>query len=184
MVIVGIGILPAVEPLIAAGAEGRNGVRVDGQCRTSLPDVFAVGDCAEHRNRFAGGDWVRLESVQNANDQAAVAAKVIAGGSVQYEAAPWFWSNQYDLRLQTVGLARGHDRIVIRGEPEARAFSIIYLKDGAVVALDCINSARDYAQGRSLVAGAVRPDINVLQDVSIPLKSMVSPSRDELMGIQ
>jgi len=172
MVIVGIGIIPAVEPLLAAGAEGGNGVRVDGQCRTSLPDVFAIGDCAEHRSPFAGGDWVRLESVQNAHDQAAVAAKAVMGGTDTYAAVPWFWSNQYDLRLQTVGLSRDHDAVVQRGDRASRSFSLVYLRDGVVIALDCVNAVRDYAQGRALVAGHVRAAPEQLADPSVPLKSL------------
>ena len=104
---IGIGIAPAVAPLIDAGAHSGNGVRVDGQCRTSLPDVFAIGDCAEQRNRFAQNAWIRLESVQNANDQASIVAKAICGAEDIYDSVPWFWSNQYDLRLQTVGLSLG-----------------------------------------------------------------------------
>ncbi|RYD68220.1 MAG: NAD(P)/FAD-dependent oxidoreductase [Sphingomonadales bacterium] len=151
MVIVGIGIIPAVEPLLAAGAEGGNGVEVDRQCRTSLPDIFAVGDCARHANAYAGGDRVRLESVQNANDQATVAARTIAGLQADYDAVPWFWSNQYDCKLQTVGLGAGHDQAVVRGDPDGGSFSVVYLKAGRVVALDCVNSVKDYVQGRRLV---------------------------------
>src|SRR5687768_8765419 len=103
LVVVGIGIVPAVGPLIAAGAAGANGIDVDGCCRTSLPDVYAIGDCAAHANAFAGGQVIRLESVQNAHDMAATAARAICGDPHPYDATPWFWSNQYDLRLQTVG---------------------------------------------------------------------------------
>jgi 3-phenylpropionate/trans-cinnamate dioxygenase ferredoxin reductase component len=174
IVVVGIGIIPSVEPLLAAGAEGGNGVRVDGQCHTSLPDIYAVGDCALHQNSFAGGAWIRLESVQNANDQATIAAKAIVGGTDVYSAVPWFWSNQYDLRLQTVGLSIGYDRIVVRGNPADRAFSLVYLKDGVVIALDCVNAVRDYAQGRALVMGRARPDPAVLADAAVPLKSLAS----------
>ncbi|MFM5923171.1 MAG: NAD(P)/FAD-dependent oxidoreductase, partial [Novosphingobium sp.] len=105
LVIVGIGIVPAVGPLIAAGAAGGNGVDVDDFCRTSLPNVYAIGDCAAHANRFADGAVIRLESVQNANDQATCAARAITGDPQAYGATPWFWSNQYDLKLQTVGLS-------------------------------------------------------------------------------
>ncbi|MFS0772619.1 NAD(P)/FAD-dependent oxidoreductase [Sphingomonas sp. 1P08PE] len=170
MVIVGIGIVPAVAPLLAAGADGGNGVRVDAQCRTTLPDIFAIGDCAEHRNVHAGGDWVRLESVQNANDQAVIVARAIVGRPEDYVAVPWFWSNQYDLKLQTVGLSRGYDELVLRGDPATRAFSVVYLQDGAVIALDCVNMVRDYAQGRALVAARARPDRVALADPAIPLK--------------
>ena len=172
MVIVGIGIEAAVEPLLAAGAEGANGVDVDAFCRTSLADVYAVGDCAAHENRFAGGLRIRLESVQNAHDQAATAARAIVGAPEPYEAVPWFWSNQYDLRLQTVGLSVGYDRAVIRGDPAARSFSLIYLLEGRVIALDCVNSTRDYAQGRKLILDRAEPDPERLADPSVPLKDL------------
>jgi 3-phenylpropionate/trans-cinnamate dioxygenase ferredoxin reductase subunit len=170
LVIVGIGIIPAVEPLTAAGAAGGNGVRVDSQCRTSLPHVYAIGDCALHENRFAGGASIRLESVQNAGDQGAVAAKTILGVAASYQSVPWFWSDQYDLRLQTVGLSLGHDEAVLRGDPADRSFSVIYLREGRVVALDCVNAPRDYAQGRKLVVDRLAIDPNKLSDISIPLK--------------
>ncbi|MDX3898937.1 MAG: FAD-dependent oxidoreductase [Sphingobium sp.] len=173
MVIVGIGIIPAVEPLIAAGAEGVNGVRIDGQCRTSLPDVFALGDCAEHRNAYAGDAFIRLESVQNANDQAAIAAQVIQGGTAEYSAIPWFWSNQYDLKLQTIGLSLGYDDLVVRGDPATRSFSVIYLRQGAVIALDCVNAVRDYSHGRLLVNGSIKAPRAALSDPSVQLKSLV-----------
>ena len=172
MVIVGIGIVPAVGPLILAGAAGGNGVEVDEYCRTSLPDVFAIGDCAAHANGFADGAVIRLESVQNANDQAVIAARVICGDRQPYKAVPWFWSNQYDLRLQTVGLSTGHDATVLRGDPAARSFSVVYLKNGRVIALDCVNRVKDYAQGRKLVEGRVSPDLARLADVSVPLKEL------------
>jgi 3-phenylpropionate/trans-cinnamate dioxygenase ferredoxin reductase subunit len=172
MVIVGIGITPAVEPLRAAGAAGSDGVDVDAQCRTSLPDVFAIGDCARHENAFADGARIRLESVQNAADQATVVAKTLVGAGEPYHAVPWFWSNQYDLRLQTVGLSAGHDAHVLRGDPAQRSFSIIYLKHGHVVALDCVNAARDFVQGRALVAqGLVLPPER-LADATVPLKEL------------
>ena len=178
MAIVGIGIVPAVAALLAAGAEGGGaapgGVEVDGHCRTSLPDVFAVGDCARHANVFADGSAIRLESVQNANDQATTAAKTILGQDVPYHAVPWFWSNQYDLRLQTVGLSTGFDDCVVRGDMETRSFSVVYLRQGRVIALDCVNAVKDYVQGKALVAAgqAVAPE--PLADASIPLKSLVA----------
>jgi 3-phenylpropionate/trans-cinnamate dioxygenase ferredoxin reductase subunit len=169
MAIVGIGIIAAVQPLIAAGAEGGNGVHVDDHCRTNLPDVYAIGDCAAHENRFAGGIRVRLESVQNANDQATVAALAIAGAPKPYDSIPWFWSNQYDLKLQTVGLSAGHDDLVVRGDPAARSFSVVYLRRERVIALDCVNAVKDYVQGRKLVGEGAMPDLALLADASIPL---------------
>lgn len=172
MAIVGIGIDPAVAPLLDAGANGGNGVLVDAQCRTSLPDIFAVGDCALHANRFAGDRSIRLESVQNANDQATVAAKTILGIDAVYDAVPWFWSNQYDLKLQTVGISTGHDATVVRGDPASRSFSVIYLRAGRVIALDCVNATKDYVQGRKLVLDGASIDPALLADAATPLKDL------------
>ena len=172
LVIVGIGIVPAVAPLLAAGADGGDGVEVDARGRTSLPHIWAVGDCARHANAFAGGARVRIESVQNANDMAAVCAKTIAGEGADYHAVPWFWSNQYDLRLQTIGLSRGYDATVVRGHPASRAFSVVYLRDGAVIALDCVNRAADFAQARALVMAGAAIAPERLADASVPLKQL------------
>lgn len=172
MVIVGIGIVPAVEPLIAAGAAGGNGVDVDEYCRTSLPDIYAVGDCAAHANRFAGGAQMRVESVQNANDQAKTAVAHIMGKEEAYNAVPWFWSNQYDLKLQTVGLSTGYDQAILRGDPAARSFSVVYLKGGKVIALDCVNMVKDYVQGRAHVLSGAALDLAQLADASVPLKEV------------
>jgi 3-phenylpropionate/trans-cinnamate dioxygenase ferredoxin reductase subunit len=174
LVIVGIGIVPAVEPLTAAGAEASNGVNVDEYCRTSLASVFAIGDCAAHENRFAGGARIRLESVQNAHDQAVTAAHAITGDPQPFAATPWFWSNQYDLKLQTVGLSIGHDDIIVRGDPATRSFSAVYLKQGRVIALDCINAVKDYVQGRKLVEGGIAADKAAIADPAKPLKELVS----------
>jgi 3-phenylpropionate/trans-cinnamate dioxygenase ferredoxin reductase subunit len=171
LVIVGIGIVPAVQPLITAGASGTNGVDVDDHCRTTLPHVFAIGDCAAHDNAFADGAHIRLESVQNANDMATTVARLLTGNPRPYREVPWFWSNQYDLRLQTVGLSIGHDAVVLRGDPAARAFSLVYLKQGRVIALDCVNAVRDYVQGKALVEHGVVIDPAVLADTEVPLKT-------------
>ncbi|PAV71281.1 hypothetical protein WR25_16216 [Diploscapter pachys] len=141
----------------AAGAACGNGVIVDAMCRTTLPDVYAIGDCAAHPNPYADGAVIRLESVQNANDQAGTVARAIHDAAEPYDAVPWFWSNQYDLKLQTVGLSTGHDQVVVRGDPASRSFSAIYLKDGQVIAIDAINSVKDYVQGRALVPVAPHP---------------------------
>jgi len=172
-VIVGIGIVPAIAPLITAGAAGANGLDVDEFCRTSLPDVYAVGDCAAFACDYAGGTVMRVESVQNANDQATCVAKAICGDEQPYHAFPWFWSNQYDLKLQTAGLSVGYDATVTRGDPATRSFSIIYLKDGKVIALDCVNSVKDYVQGRKLVEAGVSADAAKLADPGSPLKDLL-----------
>lgn len=173
LVIVAIGIGPAVGPLIKAGAAGSDGVDVDEYCRTSLPNVYAIGDCARHSNRYAGGARLRLESVQNATDQATIAAKAIAGVAEAYAAVPWFWSNQFDLRLQTVGLWRGFDELVVRGQPTARSFAVLYLRARRVIAADCVNAARDYAQARKIIGDNLTLDTGRLTDAGTPLKDMI-----------
>jgi 3-phenylpropionate/trans-cinnamate dioxygenase ferredoxin reductase component len=174
MVVVGIGIVPAVGPLIAAGAAGSNGVDVDEFCRTILDDIYAIGDCAAHANDFADGAVIRLESVQNAHDMANTVARAIMGEKEPYHALPWFWSNQYDLKLQTAGLSLGYDETVLRGDPATRKFTVAYLKDGKPIAFDCVNTMKDYVQGRKLLeAGAERIDPALLADPDVPLKDLI-----------
>lgn len=172
LVIVGIGIVPAVAPLIAAGARGGNGVDIDECCRTSIEHVYAIGDCAAHANQFAGGAAIRLESVQNANDQASCAARAIMGDPQPYAATPWFWSNQYDLKLQTVGISAGHEATVLRGDPATRSFSVIYLKGGRMIAIDAVNAIKDYVQARKLVEEGAAISPADLADTTRPLKEL------------
>ncbi len=172
MVIVGIGIIPETGPLIAAGAAGGNGVDVDGFCRTSLPDIYAVGDCASHANGFARGAQIRLESVQNANDQAKIAVGHILGKDDEYNAVPWFWSNQYDLKLQTVGLSTDHDTTILRGDPATRSFSVLYLKAGKLIAIDAVNAVKDYVQARAHILSGAALDQAQLADSAVPLKEV------------
>jgi 3-phenylpropionate/trans-cinnamate dioxygenase ferredoxin reductase subunit len=174
MVIVGIGIVPAVAPLLVAGAAGGAGVDVDAYCRTSLPDIFAIGDCAAHANDFAGGNIMRVESVQNANDMANAVAKSLTNELTPYHAVPWFWSNQYDLRLQTVGISAGYDAAVLRGDPDTRSFSVVYLKANKVIALDCVNATKDYVQGRLFVTDGLSPTAEQLADTNVPLKELAA----------
>jgi 3-phenylpropionate/trans-cinnamate dioxygenase ferredoxin reductase component len=173
-VVVGIGIIPAVQPLLDAGANGGNGVDVNDFCETSIADIYAIGDCAAHSNKFAGGDVIRLESVQNANDQGRTVAKHICGNSEAYEAVPWFWSNQFNLRLQTVGLSAGHDQSVLRGDTDKQSFSVIYLKAGRVIALDCVNAPRDYVQGKLLIKKHAAPAAADLANPEIMLKDLAT----------
>ena len=174
IVVAGIGIVPSVGPLIAAGAAGANGVDVDEFCRTSIDDIYALGDCAAHASAFADGAIIRLESVQNAHDMATVVAKAICGDPGSYQALPWFWSNQYDLRLQTAGLSHGYDATILRGDPATRSFSVVYLRDRRVIAVDAVNLTRDYAQGRRLVENRLLVnDPAQLADADQPLKSFL-----------
>lgn len=174
LVIVGIGIVPAVGPLLDAGARGGNGVGVDAECRTSLPNVYAIGDCALHANTFADGMPIRLESVQNANDMAVTVAKAIIGPPEPYEAVPWFWSHQFDVKLQTVGLSIGYDEEVVRGDPSTGSFSIVYMKQGRVCALDCVNATRDYVQGKALVIARALIPKERLADPETALKELLA----------
>ena len=172
LVIVGIGIVPETAPLITAGASGGNGVDVDDYCRTSLPDVYAIGDCAAHANTYARGAQIRLESVQNANDQARVAVMHIMGDPKEYDAVPWFWSNQYDLKLQTVGLSTGHDQTILRGDPAHRSFSVLYLLNGKLIAIDAVNMVKDYVQAKAHILSGALLDQAQLADASKPLKEV------------
>lgn len=176
LVIVGIGIDAAVLPLAAAGATCANGAVVDLHGKTSLPDVYAIGDCAAHANVHANGRVVRLESIQNANDQAMIVAKSIVGSlraDERYDAVPWFWSNQWELRLQTVGLFHDHDDVVVRGAPESRSFSVVYLRGGRVVALDCVNQTKDYVQGKALITKGCEVDRAKLARPDVTLKELI-----------
>ena len=170
IIIVGIGITPSVAPLDPGSG---NGIAVDEYCRTALPDIYAVGDCALHRNVFGPERPVRIESVQNAADQGSTAAHHIAGQPRPYTAIPWFWSHQYDLKLQTVGLNTDHDETLLRGDPASGRFSLIYLRGGRVAALDCVNMVKDYVQGRALVEARALADRAALADPATPLKSLV-----------
>jgi 3-phenylpropionate/trans-cinnamate dioxygenase ferredoxin reductase subunit len=171
LVIAGIGIEPCVEPLLAAGIGGPAGVDVDAHCRTSLDDIYAIGDCARQANAFTDGAALRIESVQNAVDQATLAASDIVGRAAPRQAVPWFWSTQYDIRIQMAGLSGGHDTAVVRGDPASGSFSVAYLRDGALVAIDCVNATKDFVQGRNALSKGVRPEREALADASVPLSS-------------
>lgn len=172
-IIVGIGIVPEVRSLALAGASIDNGVDVDDWCRTSLPSIFAVGDVARRRNRYASGRPVRIESVPNAAEQAGIVARCLTGKPLTDDTVPWFWSDQYDLKLQTVGLALDYDDIIVRGDPEARSFSTVYLRGGKVIALDCVNAPRDFVQGKALIVSGAKAGRASLSDAGLPLKSLV-----------
>jgi 3-phenylpropionate/trans-cinnamate dioxygenase ferredoxin reductase component len=152
LVIVGIGIVPNTRALLAAGADGGNGVLVDERCRTTLPNVYAIGDCALHANSFASGQLIRLESVQNAYDQATVAARNIAGIVDTYSRVPTFWSTQFDIKLQSAGIAAGYDEVTVSAQTESRSFCVTYMRQGEAVAIDCVNSTREFLAGKKLLS--------------------------------
>jgi len=169
-VLVGIGVVPNCEVAQEAGLPCDNGIVVDEYAATSDPDIFAAGDCTNHP-AFAGGR-VRLESVQNAIDQAKHAALAMLGKAAIYSEVPWFWSDQYDLKLQIAGLARSGDLTVTRGIPESRKFSVFHLRDGVVAAVEAVNAAPDYIVGRKLIAARAIIAPERLADLSVPVKSL------------
>lgn len=172
LVVVGIGVLPNAELAAAAGIACENGILVDEHGRTSDPRVFAAGDCANHPNRYARGR-IRLESVQNAIDQARSVAAAILGQDEPYDAVPWFWSDQYEVKLQMAGLSLGHDAQVVRGDVASGRFSVFYFAGGRLIAIDSVNRAGDHMAGRKLLAGGVAIDIDQAADESFDLKLVV-----------
>ena len=173
MVIVGIGIIPNVELATAANLTVDNGIVVDEHARTSDPSIFAVGDCSNHPSALYGGR-VRLESVPNALGQGKTAAGAILGSPTPYNEVPWFWSDQYDLKLQMTGLCRPGDQVVIRGDMAARKFSACYLRAGVFVACQCVNAAKDFLQSKKLIAAGWRPDRVALADTAVALKDQAA----------
>ncbi len=169
LAIVGIGVHPNVELAQEAGIVCDNGIMVDEYCRTSDPDVLAVGDCTNHPNPLLGRR-LRLESVHNAVEQAKTAASTILGGLEPYAQVPWFWSDQYDLKLQIVGISSRSEQAVIRGEPESRSFSVFFLDDGRLTATCAINSPREFMLSKKLIAHGARPDPALLRDTAVPFK--------------
>lgn len=174
LVIVGIGILPATALAEAAGLAVDDGIVVDAFARTSDPRILAAGDCARFEHPLYGRT-VRLESVQNANDQGTTAARTIAGDPVPYDAVPWFWSDQYDVKLQIAGLSQGYDRVVLRGDPSiGRSFSAVYLDGDRLLAVDAVNQAKDFLAAKKLVAAGARIDSSRAADPALPLAEAVS----------
>jgi 3-phenylpropionate/trans-cinnamate dioxygenase ferredoxin reductase subunit len=171
LVIVGIGLAPHVELAAAAGLPVENGIIVDEFARTADPDIYAVGDCSNHPSRLYGGR-LRLESVPNALGQGKTAALAILGKPAAYDEVPWFWSDQYDLKLQMVGLSHPDDTVIIRGDMAARRFSACYLRDGVLVACHAVNMARDFIQSKKPIAAKLKPDRSRLADPEVALKDL------------
>jgi len=171
LVVIGVGIQPNTELATNAGLDVDNGIVVDDHCRTSDPSIFAVGDCTSHPNAIYDRR-LRLESVHNAVEQAKTAAANICGLDVAYAQVPWFWSDQYDLKLQIAGLSEGYDDVVIRGNPAQRSFSCLYLRDGRLIAVDAINAPRDFVQSKQLIADRAEIAKEKLADPATPLKDI------------
>jgi len=171
-VLVGVGVVPADELAKAAGLECENGVVTEAHCRTSDEAIYAAGDCASHLNRQYGRH-LRLESVDNAFEQGTTVALNMLGNVTLHDKLPWFWSDQYDLKLVIVGVAQGYDRVVIRGSPATRSFSACYLRRGELIAIDTVNSPKDQMAARKLIAAHARPDVDKLADPAVALRDAV-----------
>jgi 3-phenylpropionate/trans-cinnamate dioxygenase ferredoxin reductase component len=173
-VVVGIGLIPNVELAQAAGLAVDNGIVVDEYTRTSDPDIFAAGDCSNHPNAFLGRR-IRLESVQNAMEQGRAAALAMLGQDAPYRAVPWFWSDQYDIKLQMAGLSAGYDQLVLRGDPATqRSFAAFYLREGQLIAADTVSRPQDFMFARKLVAARTQLDPAQLADESVALKTLAA----------
>lgn len=170
-VVVGVGILPNDDIAAEAGLEVDNGIVVDDHCRTSDSNIFAIGDCTSHPNDIYG-QRLRLESVHNALEQAKTAAINICGEELEYCQVPWFWSDQYGLKLQIAGLSQGYDDVVLRGDPSGGSFACFYLRDGVLIAVDAVNSPREFMQSKPLIAQRSKIDVEKLADAEVALKDL------------
>jgi 3-phenylpropionate/trans-cinnamate dioxygenase ferredoxin reductase component len=172
VVLVAVGIAAAEELAATAGLPCANGIVVDEHCRTSDPQIYAAGDCTNHPS-LRYGRRVRLESVDNAFEQGTSAALNLLGIRTVHDKVPWFWSDQFDLKLVIVGLAHEHDATVLRGDPAARCFSLCYLHRGELVAIDTINRAKDQMAARKIIAARAHVDPQRLADPELPLRDCV-----------
>jgi 3-phenylpropionate/trans-cinnamate dioxygenase ferredoxin reductase subunit len=171
LVIVGIGILPETTLAASAGIRCENGISVDEECRTSDPHIFAAGDCTSHPSvRY--GRRVRLESVDNAVEQARTAASNMCGKPARHQHVPWFWSDQYDVKLQIAGLSQGYDQVIVRGEPASGHFALYYLAQGELLAVDAVSSPKDFMAGKRWIAERKHPDPVRLADPTVDIKSL------------
>jgi 3-phenylpropionate/trans-cinnamate dioxygenase ferredoxin reductase subunit len=173
LVIIGVGILPNTEIAEQAGLDISNGIVVDDRCQTSDPNIYAVGDCTSHPNDIYGRR-LRLESVHNAVEQAKTAASNLCGRETRYSDVPWFWSDQYDLKLQIAGLSEGYDDVVIRGNPADRSFACVYLRKGRLIAIDAVNAPRDFVHSKALIAAQALISTDKLADAEISLKDLAT----------
>lgn len=173
LVVIGVGILPNVELAETAGLAVENGILVDAHCMTNDSDIAAAGDCTNFYNELYGVR-LRLESVPNANEQGKIAAASLCGIRKNYNSLPWFWSDQYDLKLQIAGLSQGYDQVFIRGDiAQSRSFAAFYFKQGKLIAADCVNRPQEFMLSKKLISlgGEISPD--KLIDESLPVKSLL-----------
>lgn len=177
LVIAGIGVTPDIAIAEQCGLTVNNGIVTDRQCRTSDPNIFAIGDCAARPMVHYGGQIARLESVHNAVEGAKIVAAVLTGGKEHTEEAPWFWSDQYDLKLQIAGLFHGYDHVAFRGVMADRAFAAFYYKGDKLIAVDAVNRPAEYLGAKMLIQTNRTLPPNVIEDMSRPMKELVASAR-------
>jgi 3-phenylpropionate/trans-cinnamate dioxygenase ferredoxin reductase subunit len=175
IVVIGIGVIPNVELAASCNLDVRNGIVVDANLSTADPHISAVGDCAAHPNPFSTDELVRLESVQNATDQARCVATRIVGKSLPYSAAPWFWSDQGALKLQIAGLTTGYDETAIRGDPSGTSCAVFCFRNGRLLGVETVNRPADHMAARRLVGARAALSPAQAADETIDLKKLIAP---------
>ncbi|MBO0833029.1 MAG: FAD-dependent oxidoreductase [Actinobacteria bacterium] len=175
LVLVGIGVIPRTELAEQLGLDCDGGIVVDELARTSRPGVVAAGDCTVQPHPLTGDGLVRLESVQNAVSQAKLAAPSLIGRAARPADVPWFWSDQYDLKLQIAGLTRGYDQLVVRGDPGTSRFSVVYYRGGRLTGVDAVNAPADYLVVRQALKAGVSLPAEAVADASVPMRSLLAP---------
>jgi 3-phenylpropionate/trans-cinnamate dioxygenase ferredoxin reductase subunit len=175
VVIVGIGVEPCIELAAQLDLETSGGIVVDQYARTSNPTVVAAGDCTVQPNPLTGLGRVRLESVQNAVSQAKAAAATLIGRREPNDSVPWFWSDQYDLKLQIAGLSGGHDDYVVRGDIDGESFSVLYYRDGTLLSVDAVNAPGDYMAVRKALTQGATISAEAAASRAVALKELIVP---------
>jgi len=173
LVLVAAGLVPGTALAEEAGLACADGILVDTQARTSDPDIFAIGDVTRFDSGLYGRS-IRLESVQNAIEQGRAAAAAICGAPSAYDPVPWFWSDQYAIKLQIAGLIEGADQMVRRGDPEEGAFALFHLKDGVLIACEAVNAAPEFMAAQRMIAARARPDPDRLRDTTVAMRAFLS----------
>ena len=172
-IVVGIGVIPCDELASESGLKVQNGILVNEFCETSEKDIYSAGDCTVHPNSYYNKD-IRLESVHNAIEQGKTVASSIMNKKTPYNQIPWFWSDQYDLKLQIAGLCIDYDDIIVRGNSDNRSFAVFYMKDNYMIASDCINCPGEHMMSRRIISDKIIVDKDRLSDVLIPIKEVIN----------
>ena len=171
-IIIGIGVNPKIGLAVEAGLDCQNGILVNEFCQTSDDNIFAIGDCANYPNSIYG-QRLRLESVQNALEQAKIAASTINGLDLPHDQIPWFWSDQYNIKLRIAGVATGYENYVVRGNISEEKFSVFYLKEERLIAIETINDNKSFSVGKKLIKNQTSIPLDVLKDQNSDLKSFL-----------